>query len=588
MLALLCAGQRAATIRAIGEPGLLWSPLPLRWTADLETAAREAPHARPAERLVSTPARPDQSHDRAPGRAPGAVSGRPEARFPIGSSPETGVLLRGLDPLALQRVVGNRATCAVLANSPIFSGRRRRLQRTPAPSGGVETTNFTRPRVSIALSILQRARELACNEPADLAAARTLIAGLEEWMDEVANISRREKAFRSLGFAKQVAMQSTGHSIDAVTSLHRKIALWQGDSDGPAPPMHRSQWDYHISEFEIGMEFLEVLTGERTLDQTSAPALEEGAWTTIDVLVSTMPVVGTLLVAGEAIVGRDLAGRKLSGLHRALLGGLVILSELGTLIRAASAATDALRIAALSKAEVSVLRNVSRARAVALVAGARSLTAPEKSLLKRLARLVKTGGKLSPEDLVKANALLGKMNEAGMAAEALERNAAKLQGATGLVVEEGAQISESTKQVGEKLLKARRFKQALALKEQPGALQGVKTADFVMDGQLVEAYVPKSTRVDNVIKEIADYHRQAGTFAVDLSKSTIRSFDLITQLGRLWGKPQATDIGLVIVIDGELVTDVARPSVFRLTDVAAVAGPAATSASKAGQQSGSN
>jgi hypothetical protein len=484
-----------------------------------------------------------------------------------------------------RRLIAHELTHVVQQSRP--GGRGVRVQRAPAQAGGSETTEFVRPNVSIALSILQRARELACNEPADLVGAYDLVAGLEEWMDEVANISRREEAFHSLGFAKETAMLTTGHSVDAVTSLRRQIALWERGSDGPDPPMHRPQWDYRIGEFEVGMEFLEVLTGERTLEQTAAPAIEEGALTTIDLLVSSMPVVGTALMIGEVIAGRDLAGHKLSGLQRAILGGVAILSELPLLIHAAGATTDAARLAALSRTEVSVLRDLSQARAAALVAGARSLTASDKDLLKRFARIVKAGGKLSAKDLVKANELLGKMNEAGMVAEALERNAAKLKGATGLVVEEGAQLRESERQVGEKLLRTGRFKQGLALKAQPD-LKGVKTADFVMDGQLVDAYEPKSPEIRKVIEGIADYHRQAGIFAVDLSNTTIKSADLISQMGRLWGKPKATDISLVIVIDGERVIDVARPSNLGLGDVAAIGGPAARSAAKVGQISGSS
>jgi hypothetical protein len=461
-----------------------------------------------------------------------------------------------------------------------------RVQRAPAKAGGSETTEFVRPRVSIALSILQRARELACNEPPDLAGALTLVTGLEDWMDEVANINRRMEAFRSLRFAKQTALETTGHSIDAVTSLRRRIRLWMYDSDGPAPPMHRSIWDYHVSEFEVGMQFLEVLTGERTLEQTDAGAIEAASLTSMDLLISMMPVVGTALMIGEAIVGRDLAGRKLSGVHRAILGGVAILSELGVIVRAAKATTEAARIAALSRAEVSVLRDISQARAVGLVAGARSLTGAERTLLKRLAGMVRAGEELTAQDLVTANRLLGKMNEAGMVAEALERNAGRLEGATGLVVEEGAQISQSTRQIGEKLLRTGVFKKGLALKELPGHLQ-IQTADFVMDGQLVEGYAVKARSIRNVIGEIANYHRQAGTFAVDLSSSTIKSADFVEQLGRLWGRPDATDISRVIVMEGEQITDVARPSSVGPADAATIGGVAARPAAKSAQAPGS-
>jgi hypothetical protein len=454
------------------------------------------------------------------------------------------------------------------------------IQRAPQPSGAEQSTSFTRPRVSLALEILQRARELACNAPADLTGALNLMKGLEQWMDDVANPERREEVFESLGFAKETAMQASGHSVDAVSSLRRRIALWQSDTD-TTTPMHRSTWDYHVSEFEIGMEFLEVLTGERQLSETVAPALEEGAWTSIDVLLATMPVIGTALIAGEAIAGRDLAGHKLSGLQRAVLGGVAILSELGPLIRAARATTDAARLAALAKADVAVLKDISRARAVGLVAGARSLTASERSTLKQLARIVEAGGKLGPKEMVQANGILGKISEQGLVAEALERNASKLEGAKGLVVDEGTNLTPKTRSVGEKLLATGRFKQGLALAERPG--QGVKTGDFVMDGQLVEGYQPETPRVDKVISEIASYHRQAGTFAVDLAKTSITRAELIEQLPRLWGKPEATDIGLVIVIDGDQVVDVARPANFTLPDVAAATSPALGAGTKAGQ-----
>jgi hypothetical protein len=64
------------------------------------------------------------------------------------------------------------------------------------------------------------------------------------------------------------------------------------------------------------------------------------------------------------------------------------------------------------------------------------------------------------------------------------------------------------------------------------------------------------------------------------------SMAVSAQLPRLWRRPEPTGIGLVIVIDGQQVVDVARPSNFGLTDVTAAAGPAAATGSKAVQPAG--
>lgn len=476
--------------------------------------------------------------------------------------------------LDAQRAVGNHAVTAALGPAQAT------VQRRPEPSGAAPVAEAVLPTVSVARTLLERAEELACGTPHDLASAEVILRGLADWLHRDANAGARARAFRSLGMAKTTAMTVTGRSVDAVTSLRRKLALARRYD--AARPMRRSTWRYHRMEFDVGAEFLEVLTGERTLEQTAAPAIEQGGWTTVEMAIGAIPVVGALVAVGEAIVGRDLSGRKLTGTERALIGGLGVFSEIGLIARGARAATTAARLRILSRAKVAMLRNLSRAQALVLVAGARALTAAERTWLKQFARILRAGQQLTAKQIVKAHRLLAKMNEGAMVSAALRRNASRLAGATGVVLDvAGATLSAAERRIAEVLRTHFGASRILALAEQGGIagdVRGVSTADFVVERTLVEAYSPTSAKLSKIMNEIGAKHTQAGVIAVDLTATSVDTASVRAQLGRLWADPNRIDISRIIVVEGTTVTaDVTRPAALTPTDALTAAGAAGRS-----------
>ena len=322
---------------------------------------------------------------------------------------------------------------------------------------------------------------------------------------------------------------------------------------------------------------MEVLTGERTLTQTVGPAIHRAAWGTLDLYLSAIPVVGSLVAIGESIVGRDLSGRKLSGTERALMGGLAVLSELGLLLRAGAAINTAARLRVLSTAKVAILRNLGQAQALYLVAGARVLTFSEKRWLEYLARIVKSGGQLTAKQIVQAHRLLAKMGEGAMVAAALRRNAQQLASATGVVLDVmGATLTAAERRVAEVLMKHFGVQKILCLADlgsspAGGVARGVPTADFVVVGPrpgLVEAYSPVSTNLAQIMERIGVKHRQAGVIAVDLTATSVDTAAVKGQLAKLWGDPNRIDISRVIIIKGQQVTaDIARPAALTVTEL---------------------
>jgi hypothetical protein len=435
------------------------------------------------------------------------------------------------------------------------------------------------PTVSTARALLKRAEELACSAPPDFDAAYAILTGLEDWLDSDANRNRRADAFRSMGFAKQSALLTTGYAIDAISNLRRQTSLWRNAS--PTTPMRQHVWRYYRTTFDIGTEFLEVVTGERAVNQTITPALEAGAWTTIDIYVTSLPVVGSLVSIGEATLGRDLSGRKLSPTERALIGGLTVLSEIGTIFRATEGVTSALRLSALSRLSNAALQNVGRMEAVMLVAGARALTSRQKALLRQFAQLIRSGARLSADQLLEATRLLAKVDEGAMIAVARSRNARQLATGVGVLVEAGAKPSAVERHIAAIVQEYLGAPNILALAER----EVVPTAEFLLGRTLIDAYAPTTSKVANLVGEIGKKHRQAGVIAVDLSRAPVRTAQVEAEISRVgfWGHPDRVDISRIIVIDGGRVTaDLARPSALTLESAATAGGTVGRAATRAG------
>jgi hypothetical protein len=139
---------------------------------------------------------------------------------------------------------------------------------------------------------------------------------------------------------------------------------------------------------------------------TSIPASEVRESAEVEnarLAIHLIPIVGTLVMIGEALVGKSIFGRELHTTERVILGAGALLAEVGALISAGKVLVAANRL--------STVAGVSRMQALRLVIASRVLTPNEVVILERLATEIKAGRSLSKVDQVLANRLIGKMTE---------------------------------------------------------------------------------------------------------------------------------------------------------------------------------
>lgn len=443
------------------------------------------------------------------------------------------------------------------------------LQRRAVPSGAQRTSAPTVPTVTAALLLLERAEELACQDPPDLRSAENILEGLHEWLSQDAGYAKRLQAFRGLGASKTTALLTSGYPGAAVRALRFATHVARKSNR----PMRHSEWRHNRHKFIAGSEFLEVVTGERTLAETSAPSMDRAGSITLEVVAGLTPAIGFLVAIGEAIVGRDLSGRRLSGTERAIIGGLGLLSEIRLIVGASRAVTQAARLRILSRAPVEILKNLSRSQALKLVASARALTRSERAWLMQKARVLTRGAILSEEELMRAHRLLGKMDEAGRIAEAVAENA-RTSTKVGVVVDvrRTGTVTQTELDAAELLRSHLGARQALIMAE--STVDGVSSADLAIGGKIFEVFAPETNNIKKLLQRIGEKHRQAGSIAVDLSDSSVSPATLGSNLHRIWAHPERIDINRILIMkDGKVVGDLARPASMRVADTLTIAGP---------------
>ena len=301
--------------------------------------------------------------------------------------------------------------------------------------------------------------------------------------------------------------------------------------------------------------------------------------------IHLIPIAGSLVMAYEAIRGRTIFGRRMSTTERVLLGAGAVLAELGPILRAGQAVVrgaDALAAAT----RLSGVTRLSIAESLRLVYGARVLTAPERETIARLASQVEAGTALSAADQVVVNRLLGKLSEP---ARALALRA-EVEATTGTAIQAGrftvpaaGRASADEARVGNALA---RDLNADVVKVPESTVQGVRSGDYLLNGQFAEAYAPQTARLDNILTKASAKHQQAGLMVIDLTRSGANARDVIAAAPRIFGRPQAADLSRIIYVNGDrVVADVARPTAAPLgPDV--VEGMFIRGAASAGSQAG--
>lgn len=313
------------------------------------------------------------------------------------------------------------------------------------------------------------------------------------------------------------------------------------------------------------------LTTEPVFTEAFVAAAKE----TIRFGIHLIPVVGSLVMIGEALVGKDIWGRPLSTTERAILGAGALLAEIGPLIRVGRAAAAASRLSRVA--------GISRMQAVRMVFVARTLTATDRAALEQLAAKIRAGKALTEAEEALANRLIGKMGEAARVT-AVRAEVEAVTGAArqpGRFTNLGKSISRDEQRVGEAL--ARDLK-ADVVRPPESTVSGVKNPDYILDDVVAEAYSPRTADVENLIRGAVKKHKQAGVMVIDVTHSAVKADDLLAAADRFFGRPEFADVGRLIVVQGEKVAGQALRPAAGSAAPTIIRGTASAAAEKAGRE----
>jgi len=312
-----------------------------------------------------------------------------------------------------------------------------------------------------------------------------------------------------------------------------------------------------------------------TQEPVFTEAFVEAGKETVRLGIHLIPVVGSLVMIGEALVGKDIWGRPLSMTERAILGAGALLAEIGPLIRVGRAAAAASRLSRVA--------GISGIEAVRMVFASRALTATDRAALEKLAAKVRAGKALTEAEEALANRLIGKMGETARV-KAVRAEVEAVTGAArkpGRFTNLGKTISAEEQRVGEAL--ARDLK-ADVVRPPESVVSGVKNPDYVLDDAVAELYSPTTGNVENLIRGAVKKHKQAGTMVVDLTRSAVTPEELLGAAGRFFGRPEFSDVGRLIVVQGEKVVGQALRPAAGSAAPTIIRGTASAAAEKAGRE----
>lgn len=421
----------------------------------------------------------------------------------------------------------------------------------------------------------------------DMAAALSFAERIEEFVGHL-----RAKMVMSVpnwgGLGGTLGEVAVGTAASGARAVRQLVERQVRPGTTPAAAVDRHAFLYYANQVHAAREFLEVIAGERPWADSAGARLNiaaiEGWHDEAEIVISFVPVVGTLYGLGMAIYGKTMLGRKRSALERVVLVAGPILEVASAIVKGTSKITgQAIMVAKISNyGQVQIKGFATIFDALEMAVGARALTETDTATLARIAKAVKAGAVLTETEIVEANYIVSRMRESATAAEWLEITRA----ATGKPEQPGkyiTQLRQTELMVGEAEAAE---KTATALGEQVVALpkatpvdyrtgrvnsagkfkqiDGVKHPDLLIGGELADIVVPLTKDIKALIGTIGIKHRQGGTVVVNLgARCPVRAPDLIAQFGRFWGKPEFMSIWRVVVVDGATVQPLIRPAKYR-------------------------
>jgi len=268
--------------------------------------------------------------------------------------------------------------------------------------------------------------------------------------------------------------------------------------------------------------------------------------------VHMIPLVGPLVMIGEALVGKDIWGRPLRPLERVILGAAALLSFLGPILRVGArvgkgAKAGASALSAASK--LHKLTGMGRLRALRLIRGARGLTSVEKGRLASYAAKIKAGHTLAQKELTHLNRIIGKLEEpARIAAVKAELKAATGQASVpGRFTDLAGKASADEARIGNTLAKELKADVARVPESQ------VRTGDFLVDDVVMEAYSPRTANWDRILNQAQTKQKQAGTIILDMTHSTAPRSEMANAATRLFGRPSFSSVNQLIYIEKDSI-----------------------------------
>jgi hypothetical protein len=458
-----------------------------------------------------------------------------------------------------------------LSREPLSIGPEAIVQSAPdtdAPS------NTARPRtVAVAITLLEQARQMSEKNPPQDQRALAILDDVYRYLNGFLYGDAIQRSFR--GHSAMNSMYAEiiiGEAVGGVHSIASFIRLGAHPSKGT--------WDFNLNKVGVARQYLEVVASNVSANESNIVAAVDTAtdWglEIARAAVEFTPVIGSLVMLGEALVGKSILGKDLTTGERALLGFGALLAEVGTLIRVGKTVAAASRIAEVA--------DISTAKALRLCWASRGLTDAERGLLAQYAAKVRAGTKLAAEETVLVNRLLGKLSEAERALAVREA----VQAATGEASKAGrftdlaARTSASEKAIGQAL--AAELSADVVRVAEDAAVAGAKNPDFLINNVVAELVELETTAaakspITSALTKIIDKHRQAGIVIVDLTNSVVTGTELLGSSERLWNNPRFLDVAkLIVTRAGHVIGVLERP--------ASLAGPLTSLGVKAGVKAG--
>jgi hypothetical protein len=305
----------------------------------------------------------------------------------------------------------------------------------------------------------------------------------------------------------------------------------------------------------LGLGYLEVSGSHRFYPYPSGRPSDAD----LDIVrtsIYLVPIIGPLVMIGEALVGRDIWGRRISTFERAVLGAGALLSTIGPLLRG----TTSVARTVVAANNLSRTTGISRIRALWMIRGARNLSAVERSRLGSFATRVRAGEALTQAETTTLNRILGKLEEpariASVRAEVTATTGTRLQ--PGRFTDLGTSTSAAESRVGQALA---RDLNADVVRVAESTAQGRRVGDYLINNEAAEVFSPRTTNMERLLNAAQTKQKQAGILIIDTTDTTATASSVAQNIPRLFGRPSFGGVDRVIIVEGNrVITTIVRPA----------------------------